>query len=408
VQGDQTHEKDSCHGHASAAPHVEAEGSFVVDPGTSKRAARIHPLTSLRFFAALMVVLYHTLPSGTPGFSPSGFLGQSRSIWFASVSFFFFLSGYILAVVYLRGDKLLDRRKFWAARFARVYPLFFVTLVLATPSELVPHIATYGFSKGSFMTFRIFCIQAVMLQAWIPQLRHPIDFPNWSLSVETLFYLTFPFLGSLLWKLRGARIWVAALLIYVVNLVAVRTVAPMLGGDYSVFFPLLHLATFMLGILLARWQERTINPSHVPPVQHWQVYAALLIAIAGYVGVVGNLSHIPKEYVADGLLTPVFACIIWGFSSTDTRIARLFSLSWLVILGDASYGLYLIHIPVWEEIFVRLHAQEKPIMYLLYLGTCIGLSVLSFYFMEAPTRKWLLRRLAVVPRETLEEASDAQ
>jgi peptidoglycan/LPS O-acetylase OafA/YrhL len=378
-----------------------------VDSTDSNRAARIHPLTSLRFFAAILVVFFHTLPEGAPGFPPGSFQWRSLSIWFASVSFFFFLSGYILAVVYLRGDNPLNSRKFWVARFARIYPLFLVTLVLATPSVLLPRIATYGFKKGSLMTLGTFCIHAVMLQAWIPRLGRTIDGPNWSLSVETLFYLTFPFLGSLLWKLRGARILLAALLIYLVNLVVVRAVSPILGENFAGMFPLLHLATFLLGILLARGQEEARNLSKARPVRPWQAYSALLIAIAGYVAVVDNLDHIPHLYVTDGLLAPVFACVIWGFSSADTQIARLFSLSWLVILGDASYGLYLIHDPIWR-VFDRLHAQERPVLYLLYLGTSIGLSVLSFYFMEAPARRWLLRRLAVVPRETLEEASDAQ
>lgn len=52
-----------------------------------------------------------------------------------------------------------------------------------------------------------------MLQSWTPRFE-VIDNPNWSLSTETFFYLAFPLLGVLLWELRGARIWIAALLIY--------------------------------------------------------------------------------------------------------------------------------------------------------------------------------------------------
>jgi len=44
----------------------------------------------------------------------------------------------------------------------------------------------------------------------------------------------------------------------------------------------------------------------------------------------------------------------------------------------------------------------------LYLGTCIGLSVVSFYYFETPARQWILRRLHTRTKETMEAASDAQ
>ena len=47
-----------------------------------------------------------------------------------SASFFFFLSGYVLSCVYLHNVQIVDKSNFFAARFARLYPLYFVVLVL--------------------------------------------------------------------------------------------------------------------------------------------------------------------------------------------------------------------------------------------------------------------------------------
>ena len=103
---------------------------------------------------------------------------------------------------------------------------------------------------------------------------------------------------------------------------------------------------------------------------------------------------------------PVFACAIWVFSANDHIFSKLLSFSWLIVLGEASYGLYLIHIPVahfWEW----MGWSKITSLYPVYLLTPVILSVFSFYFVETPARRWILKRFHTRPKETLEAASDA-
>ena len=86
--------------------------------------------------------------------------------------------------------------------------------------------------------------------------------------------------------------------------------------------------------------------------------------------------------------------------------ARLLSAKWLVVLGEASFGLYLIHMPILH-VLEKLHWEHSRGIYPVYWATCIGLSVLSFYFVETPLRKRILKRLQIRPKETMEAASDA-
>ena len=85
----------------------------------------IKPLTSLRFLAAMWVVIYAFWPDLGLGFVPNlvakGYLG---------VELFFVLSGFILCHVYLQafGEKRAHYGGFLWARLARVYPLHLVTL----------------------------------------------------------------------------------------------------------------------------------------------------------------------------------------------------------------------------------------------------------------------------------------
>jgi peptidoglycan/LPS O-acetylase OafA/YrhL len=370
------------------------------------RPEKIHALTSLRFFAALFVVLYHTLWKAIPAMTHNSVPGLVISLGFLSVSFFFLLSGYILGMVYLRDGKPVSKKNFYIARFARVYPLFFLTLVADTPNLLMERVHRYGWLVSVEKTAVTFAANVFMLQAWILWLRG-IDNPNWSLSVETLFYITFPFLGVWLWRLKGPWLWVVALSIWIGGQVALNLVYAHVTEDTLELNPLLHIASFALGILLARWQTLQRAKHGASPKNSITLSIALLFALAGCLLVVFWHPRLPLAKLNDGLMAPVFALIIWAFSANQSLPARLLSAKWLVVLGEASFGLYLIHYPVYH-LFTLFHLDDIPSLFPLYLGTCIGLSVLSFYFVETPLRKWILKRLRSRPKETMEIASDAQ
>src|SRR5262252_4726703 len=90
---------------------------------------RLPAVTSLRFFAAFHVALFHmkemrvlTHPEWLRAFAGIGYTG---------VSFFFVLSGFILVYTYWGRDISLGN--FWQTRFARIYPAYLFSLVLTFP-----------------------------------------------------------------------------------------------------------------------------------------------------------------------------------------------------------------------------------------------------------------------------------
>jgi peptidoglycan/LPS O-acetylase OafA/YrhL len=96
-----------------------------------------------------------------------------------------------------------------------------------------------------------------------------------------------------------------------------------------------------------------------------------------------------------------------GFLRCQFTPGRILSAPWLVVLGEASFGLYLFHAPM-GHLFGYLGLLIGPLWFGVYLGASIGVSVLSFYYFETPTRRWILNYKKVPMTESVELASDAQ
>jgi peptidoglycan/LPS O-acetylase OafA/YrhL len=349
----------------------------------------------------------HALTRYFPGvpqeFIPAVIMGQT------SVTFFYMLSGYILAVVYLRrSGGAVEWKPFYAARFARIYPLFTATIFFALPLLPWLRIPNYGAVRGSLLSLVTLTGNLLMLKGWVPYLRG-LDDPNWSLSVEAFFYLLFPVLGPFIWRQSRQRALVLFLAFYFFWEAIVFWVYSHFTFNPYEFIkwnPIVYLNEFICGIILARileghgagdWVARFGKKASMP------IFA--LASVAFFVIVYRGV-FVEAGGVMDGLSIPIFALIIWSCSYSDTFLSRILSVRWLVVLGEASYGLYLIHLPVYEY-FARLNLI-RPYLFPLYLATTIGLSVLSFYFFEIPARRVILHRFGVRPREGVQESSAAQ
>jgi peptidoglycan/LPS O-acetylase OafA/YrhL len=359
---------------------------------------KTYPLTSLRFFAALVVVFHHSAPSFLPAFHgvnardvQQGLLTRVLFSFTFSVSFFYLLSGYVLSLVYLRAEKAIDKASFWAARFARLYPLYLLMIALCTPALLIRSVKEPGLAGGLVKTGGVVAGYLAMLQGWYPGRLLIMNAPSWSLSGEVFFYLCFPVFGVWLWRLRGAWLWMTALGLYVGGQAAVWMIRPHVSANTALMWPPLHLSTLALGVLLARWQTLREDRRGNIAEDIRQVNLVLWLSVGGILLSVLLLPdfHVKEPY-GNGLLAPLLAGVIWSLSSSSTRLGRWLCAEWLIGLGNASYALYLIHVPL---LLVCLYLHwTSPALYSAYLGLCIGLSLLSFHCFETPVRLWLMER----------------
>jgi peptidoglycan/LPS O-acetylase OafA/YrhL len=123
-------------------------------------------LTTLRFFAAALIVIGHADPIFGPfNFARSAPLNQG-------VSFFFVLSGFILTWNYPSLTGWKDRRQFWLARIARIWPLHLATCLLWI--GLIFNFDRATHFPGTEGAVKLFT-NLLLMQAWVPS-------NNWVLS----------------------------------------------------------------------------------------------------------------------------------------------------------------------------------------------------------------------------------
>ena len=111
---------------------------------------RLPAVTSLRFFAALHVALFHMNEMGA--ITGPHWLKTFAGIGYVGVSFFFVLSGFILVYTYAGRNIVLG--EFYQTRFARIYPAYLFSLVLTFPffyiGALKMHVPFFYFAERHF------------------------------------------------------------------------------------------------------------------------------------------------------------------------------------------------------------------------------------------------------------------
>src|SRR5271157_15353 len=166
---------------------------------------RLPAITSLRFFAAFHVALFHIDAMGAITGPP--WLKTFAGIGYVGVSFFFVLSGFILVYTYAGRNIVL--REFWQTRFARIYPAYLFSLLLSFPffyfGALKMHVPFFAFSEQHFALASVLVL--LLLQSWVPAAALSWNAVAWSLSVEAFFYAIFPFALTRFGKLSRRMLW---------------------------------------------------------------------------------------------------------------------------------------------------------------------------------------------------------
>jgi peptidoglycan/LPS O-acetylase OafA/YrhL len=351
------------------------------------------------------IFLYPLAAPWTGGFVTKGW------IW---VDFFFVLSGFILCHVY--GDSFREgiRRPVYLtylrARFARVYPLHFVTLVWALAAGALILASPIRIPQWNLFFHAIFDIHTVPACLLLVQAMHlfptaPLNTVSWSLSAEWWMYLLFPLLVPSLLRRGRSWVWLAgvACLYILIKYYLVPQWELFLGqpqpatlNTINDFAFLRCMAGFVLGMLSCRWFRAGIAKRWLASDTAFVVIAVLLLFFL-YLD------------VNELLIVYLFPSLILATAYNDSSVARLLRSRAAQRLGNLSFSIYMVHIPLFftyrglapllglpiPEGFFKTAPTDFRLGWLFFAGF-LAITLLTaglFYrYVEVPARNYLNRR----------------
>jgi peptidoglycan/LPS O-acetylase OafA/YrhL len=340
-------------------------------PIPAEKLGGLPALTGLRFFAAFFILVGH----GTPiliKLNPSPQLALNVANCFLEIGMqlFFVLSGFVIHYNY--ADVCQQPRnlaKFYIARFARIYPLymFFLALQLGLYWNVrdVPAVPFYLEMTQSWVYILIGGVPLL--------LRLSSAHVTWSISTEWFFYCLFPVVA---WLLAASRNRLAAALaltalallglclvvtLYLhdqeVNAFAQATWGPRGIDSFFVwliaFSPVGRLPPFLIGIATA---HIFITRYRLPVTKSEQRsgIALLTFALFGVVAMCGAQSVGSRYFNSMALFiySLSIAVIIFCCARYRSLLSRALSGPLLIACGEASYSIYLFHLPILGSIEV--------------------------------------------------------
>ncbi|MBM4179434.1 MAG: acyltransferase [Ignavibacteria bacterium] len=373
----------------------------------------IAALTGIRAIAAGMVFYGHMLNGHLPEipiFLQYGWTG---------VNVFFALSGYLFT--YLYADRLIDGTFSWKdyikRRLIRIYPLTTLLIAIAVCSRW-----------GEF-SYENIVLHLLLLQAWVPDYRLSLISPMWTLTVEESYYFSAPFLIYYISKLFGDRstrdtarskqvkawrIIALAIVVWIVAL-AFANGATDLYQDIVVYGTLYwdsgawtftifsRIIDFVSGMLAA-----TVARHILPQKKYWGDFIVLVGVVLFWNAIsvatdLGGPNHVGDHRLGIFIQKSIglsAAVVIYGLH-VGGLASRLLSTKVLVLLGEASFALYLIQLMPfiwWPEVGMQIQYNLEDLginYYVAATASYVTMNVVAvsiYYAFERPVSRYLRKR----------------
>lgn len=353
-----------------------------------RQIKQLDSLTSLRFVFALMVFFHHLIFTYPKSEKIKWLIDNIFLEGNIGVTFFFILSGFILAYNYQHKfkEKALPTRSFYYARFARIYPVHLITLLISIP------ISIYIITDFNIIKFFVkFFAQLTLTQSFVPlqSIYMSFNFPAWSISNEMFFYLVFPLaIGFVTGKHRKLA---SLLLVGLMLLIPIGISLTNESLHFSLFFinPFMRLVDFLIGIAIFN----IYNSYGDKVLKKIGFKTAEFIAVSLFIAQLLLHDYIPQGYRYSCYYWLPMSLIIYTFAFEKGWFSKFFLNKGLVYLGHISFSFYLIHILVILY-FVELNktyqfiANEALAIGIMF-SVSLALSALSFKYFEKPINSWL-------------------
>lgn len=335
---------------------------------------QVNALTATRGIAALLIVIFHYGKDLPPFNEYINFFLQAN----VAVSYFFVLSGFVMFYSYR--NRTVQFKSFIIKRIARIVPVYYLGLLLAILSIFIDHYYYGGAAISSFLKGII--LNAGFIQSYFPKYALSINVPAWSLSVEMLFYLTFPLFLRLAQKNKKGFIFFA-ITFFIISQVAHHIMVKQLlpaniipdAHSFVYYNPIFHLNQFLIGMLGVYVYDK-FSKEHVS-ISSFMVFLSIIM-----------LLYFPRSVsIHNGLLAPLFLLLIVAISVKEPKVLRT---RVMIFLGEISYGMYILQVPIYYYLNKWNEGNgyiDKVSFFYLYLLVLFLVATVSYHYIEKPMRK---------------------
>lgn len=342
---------------------VVTERNLELEPSkTAAGPGLVKAHTGIRGLLAFYILLFHALAFST-GWNLHGS---------ALMPVFFLLAGYSLAIVYGKQRPRFDVKHYYRNRFARIAPVYYVTMLIALPLAVFGH----GWVSPSDIGW-VFATNLFAVQMWASLPPPSFVGPAWTISTLAFFYLVFP------WLLRWHQNQTDRSLNRWITILAVVQAVVFFGLGFAIepvdrwwafwashAWPISRLPVFDMGLVAGLLMLRQGRPDRDTTVRVMGVstdqkdrwarrvdwYAGTFVVFViglSVLQIVGNIDLFGSWWM-QGVFPYVILVVIVGLSVTsrgaNPYTQRLLSGPAFLFLGRISLALYLVHEPIIQYV----------------------------------------------------------
>lgn len=334
-----------------------------------------------RAFAAITVVLGHALHDAGVVAERRGIEAPAPDIdWTFGVDVFFVISGFIM--VHVSGRDFARPGAAWqflCRRLIRIVPLYWaLTTIMLAVGLLLPQLLAIPIGSLSYVVSSYLFIPEWRVGAPVPEIR-PLLALGWTLNYEMLFYVALA--GVMFLPVKRA---IAALSVLFTAAVTARYVFD-IQQTQLMFWSDPIILEFLMGCYLALARQAG-----------WRLPApaALLLATIGLAGLLANSGSAAE---LRPLMVGLPALLLVAAAALGPSLPRLAPTRVAILLGDASYALYLSHplfIRTLREVWLRLADPAWPLwLYAVLCAVMASVAAVPIYLLfERPVTRLLQKK----------------
>lgn len=334
-------------------------------------------ITGLRALAVIPVLLFHAFPQLMPG----GFVG---------VDVFFVISGYLISGILFRNLEktgTIDFFDFYSKRIKRILPNLLIVLAAVAgygffvlTSYEYDNLGRHIYSSSFFyQNFRLLSEEGNYFNEasdYKPLLH------LWSLAIEEQFYIVFPLLLLLVWKVAQRKN--VGLIIFLLTFGSFVYCLQQESSSRAFYFPICRFWELGAGILLSYaehcrlWAARNGAPK---AIDHILSAAGTLLIISSCL-LFDNRTPFPGW----ASLMPVLGAVGVMAASPSALVNRVLSMRGVVFVGLISYSLYLWHWPFLSYLSLTLPDSSWIAKVVALVASCV-VATAVYFLIENPVRR---------------------